>query len=126
MPTERRPCASSNLVIVNWTTLDSDSDHPRSARQSARFDPATGTWTPLGDLPAPLVSKGNVDLLGTIDYFVATSSAGSAVVDGTTWRSQPTPEHATASVMSEGVISTLTLQPIGGDASPTRNVIVSD
>ncbi|HET8929085.1 MAG TPA: hypothetical protein VFN21_00365, partial [Acidimicrobiales bacterium] len=44
----------SGLIIVNFTTLDASTDRPRTARQAARYDPTTDTWTKLDDLPEPL------------------------------------------------------------------------
>jgi hypothetical protein len=115
----------SGLVVVNRATQNASTDHPSSARESARYDPDTNGWTGLDDLPVPLLPIGHVHLTGTADRFVASTSAGSAALVGKSWKFQPTPAHALASVASDGVIYTLTLRPIGDEPSPTHNVIVA-
>lgn len=116
----------AHLIIVNATTEGAPGARPRSAAQTARFDPATGRWTRLGNLPEPMSSPQSRYLAGTGGRFVATSSSGSAVLVGTTWKFQSVPAHALASVESEGVIYTLTLPPIGDTPTPTHNVVVAN
>jgi hypothetical protein len=129
------------LVRVGGMRADNAAGEParlRSVSDVARFDPTTGTWSDLAELPSPrsshdaVVVAGRIVVVGgwTLGEGVRTFCDDALVLEDSTWRAIPAPFRARALAAAplerDGHAFVVTIGGLGEDGQPTRAVHVLD